>query len=582
MRDGKSLAGDIYIPDGTTGTVPAILVQTPYNKLNARLIYTGLTQNPLFQSNKFAWVWVDWRGFFGSTAAFVSQYPRGDDGYDLVQWISQQSWCNGNVGSWGPSALGTQQYKTLERQPPNLKASVPMVGNIADSYELAYPGGVYFENRNEFVQSYYYPTPIFKNNPLKNIVWQTLANAGNASGIATAPTPILIVAGWFDINIEINIRDFELLNRLVPSPNKPKMIIGPWSHENLGNPNQGGWSFPAAAFADSLQVIDFFSYYLTDNKTSDYPNTYPSVRYWRMGSEVFASTNSWPPATSTPTTFYLLDDATLSTTLSVQSTGSRFYTSDPTNPMKTKFGRILNETGFGLQGAGDLSDYLTRSDAIVYTTGNLPAPVTVDGNITLSLWVSIETVGVVDTDVHVRLLHHYPNGSAVGLVDGVRRLSLRNGYTTRQLLPNTHTTGPYLLEISMMPTSLTIPAGHALLVLLGSSNNNQFELNYQDGSNHITDSGASPLVGRIQIWANTTHASKIVLPIVYNSQSGSPNAQPAVPGVPSAQPALETRSGGIPSAGLNAPVSQASQQILRSLVWILCSLFLLIIIYNVV
>lgn len=145
MRDDNFLAGDLYLPLGSAlSSFPVILVQTPYNKNKYRCSYlNGWFYDPLFNNPNYAWVWVDWRGFYGSTAAAVSGYNRGFDGYDTVEWIAAQPWCSGSVGTWGASALGSQQFKTIVTMPPHLKASVPQVANIADSYEETYFGGTH-------------------------------------------------------------------------------------------------------------------------------------------------------------------------------------------------------------------------------------------------------------------------------------------------------------------------------------------------------------------------------------------------------------------------------------------------------
>jgi len=110
MRDGKFLAADVYVPSGCT-SCPTILIQTPYNRLAFRMgLPLGIGQN--LNSSNYNFVVVDWRGFYGSSAAIVAQPNRGQDGYDVIEWISDQSWSNQKVGTWGPSALGVIQYQT--------------------------------------------------------------------------------------------------------------------------------------------------------------------------------------------------------------------------------------------------------------------------------------------------------------------------------------------------------------------------------------------------------------------------------------------------------------------------------------
>ena len=112
MRDGKNLSADVFVPNGAS-TFSTILIQTPYNKNNFRNgLPLGYLQN--LNSSPYAWVVVDWRGFYGSSSALVSQPNRGQDGYDVIDWIVAQTWSNGKVGSWGPSALGGVQYNTMK------------------------------------------------------------------------------------------------------------------------------------------------------------------------------------------------------------------------------------------------------------------------------------------------------------------------------------------------------------------------------------------------------------------------------------------------------------------------------------
>ena len=45
---------------------------------------------------------------------------EGEDGYDTVEWIAEQPWCNGRVGTMGASYDGWQQWQTAAQRPPHL------------------------------------------------------------------------------------------------------------------------------------------------------------------------------------------------------------------------------------------------------------------------------------------------------------------------------------------------------------------------------------------------------------------------------------------------------------------------------
>lgn len=151
--------------------VGPILIQTPYQK---NWFHFGLplgvgTNQP---NSNYAFVVVDWRGFYGSAAALVPSPNRGEDGYDVVDWIAQQTWCDGNIGTWGPSALGKIQFETAKEQHPNHKCAVPLVAHPMTRYEDYYPGGVY---RTEYVEQLdalgYGLSTFVLGNQVKNFTW---------------------------------------------------------------------------------------------------------------------------------------------------------------------------------------------------------------------------------------------------------------------------------------------------------------------------------------------------------------------------------------------------------------------------
>ena len=70
------------------------------------------------------------------------------DGYDTVEWIADQPWCDGNVGMWGLSGSAVLAYAAAITAPPHLKA-VAAYMSPADFYlDQWFPGGVFrYEDR---------------------------------------------------------------------------------------------------------------------------------------------------------------------------------------------------------------------------------------------------------------------------------------------------------------------------------------------------------------------------------------------------------------------------------------------------
>ncbi len=155
MRDGIRLAVDIYRPHAQ-GRFPALVSWSWYGKDSEKL-----PTNPKFRPSDYLrgtgghecgeqWYFVprgyvqvipDIRGIGRSDGEMTMDW--GKDGYDLIEWIAEQPWCNGNVGMIGMSAFAMSQYIIAAEQPPHLKAIFPFEG-LTDYYrQFYYHGGIF-------------------------------------------------------------------------------------------------------------------------------------------------------------------------------------------------------------------------------------------------------------------------------------------------------------------------------------------------------------------------------------------------------------------------------------------------------
>ncbi|HLF65850.1 MAG TPA: CocE/NonD family hydrolase, partial [Saprospiraceae bacterium] len=199
MRDGNSVAADLYLPSAQ-GQYPVVLIQTPYNK-NLFRIGLPLNVGQNISSSPFAFVVLDWRCFYASTTACNPVASRGEDGYDAVEWIATQSWSDGKVGTWGPSALGNIQFMTARERPPHLVCAVPMVSSPQFRYAQYYPGGVVLPEYLETLGSLFGDAfALVGQNPYYNFIWQfTESSTFYPDEI---DIPMLHIGGWFDHNTE--------------------------------------------------------------------------------------------------------------------------------------------------------------------------------------------------------------------------------------------------------------------------------------------------------------------------------------------------------------------------------------------
>jgi len=155
MRDGVRLCVDIYYPDGQ-GKFPALLAVSPYGKelqglpdpLRPYDIHHGAGgveagKTEFWVSRGYAHVVADTRGSGYSEGEYCFYGKKEqEDGYDLVEWIAKQPWCNGNVGMIGMSYFAIMQYHIAAQNPPHLKAIAPCEG-LTDRYrQSCYHGGI--------------------------------------------------------------------------------------------------------------------------------------------------------------------------------------------------------------------------------------------------------------------------------------------------------------------------------------------------------------------------------------------------------------------------------------------------------
>jgi putative CocE/NonD family hydrolase len=129
MRDGVELATDLWVPETTPA--PTLLVRLPYSKDLPALLGYGLVPNlfALVEAG-YAVVYQDCRGTFRSAGEFTPMLNEPDDGADTIGWLLEQPWCDGNIGTYGPSYLGFVQWASggSTSSPPTPRGRSPSSG----------------------------------------------------------------------------------------------------------------------------------------------------------------------------------------------------------------------------------------------------------------------------------------------------------------------------------------------------------------------------------------------------------------------------------------------------------------------
>ena len=143
LRCGINLYAKIWMPLNQDTPLPALLEYLPYRRRDGTALRDE-NRYEYFLKNGFIGVRVDIRGNGDSEGIMHDEYTEEElnDGYEVIEWIAKQQWCNGNVGMMGISWGGFNALQVAALQPPSLKAIIA-VSATDDRYadDIHYKGG---------------------------------------------------------------------------------------------------------------------------------------------------------------------------------------------------------------------------------------------------------------------------------------------------------------------------------------------------------------------------------------------------------------------------------------------------------
>ncbi len=535
MRDGVELALDLLRPD-LPGPLPVVLYRTPYDKVRSR---TGRSKLPgLLAEHGYIVAFNDCRGRFNSAGVFRPYFDEADDGYDTVEWIASQEWCDGNVGMAGGSYIGETQWYAASRRPPHLKAVVPLCagpGSLWQNEPIF--GGCFQLPMAEWMlgmglrswqvrdmsslwtrqQDYYEALPLatlpawagttsawwdeWMEHPVLDAFWQQ----GSYENFSEMDVAALNITGWWDSNSPGAPSNFTEM-RAGAASSRQKLIIGPWPHWVNYERQLNGLDFGDNAIIElDNYVVRFFDRWLKGirNGIEDEKPVYVFV----VGANEWWAADDWPLPGTEAVPFYfhshgngnsLKGDGGLSAE-PPESEPPDAYRYDPADPT-----RIL----WNMQ-EGPVDDRLAtiRDNCLCYTSEPLTEPLDVVGSVTCRLYASSSAL---DTDWHVRLVDVQPDGTARFLCKGALRARFHNSFDQPTLLEPGE---PTLFEFTMTPCGVRFLPGHMIRVEVTSSWFTQYDRNTNSGAeNFFTDSDL--IVADQQVYHQRDLASHVILPVI--------------------------------------------------------------------
>lgn len=519
MRDGVRLAADLYLPDPDPGEpLPVVMEYIPYRKDE---VAPGTRFYEYFPRHGYIVARVDIRGTGGSEGVNTDEYVLQEqlDGYDAIEWLATQPFCDGHVNQMGISYGGFTSLQVATHQPPHLTSIIPMYFTD-DRYtdDCHYRGGhlrKYYDvgHYGNFMIAYNALPPypewsggdwatiweehIERNEPylLKWLKHQTDGlywRHGSVRDVADRITcPVFMIGGWRDGYPNPPLRLYQALT----SPKK--VLIGPWNH---AVPDV---AIPGPRIDHLHEVVRWLDYWCKGRDTGimDEPAVVfymqhfepPVVDRLEAAGEWRAETG-WPPPGAGELTLHLATGGLLADELGDDGADTFEYVAT----VGVTGGLWSGGLQFGLPG----DQRPDEAFSLVYTSPPLEQDLHVAGRPRAVLHVS-STASVIG--FAVSLSDIAPDGTshlvAKGMLNATRRRSLTE---PEPLVPGE----VYEVEVEIDTTAWRFSRGHRIRLTVASADWPNVWPTPEPATNTVYRSGATP--------------SRLVLPTVPATGSATP------------------------------------------------------------
>jgi putative CocE/NonD family hydrolase len=497
---------------------------------------------------------VDVRGRGNSGGEFEPFVNEGKDGYEVVEWLAKQPYCNGKVTMWGGSYAGFDQWTVLKEFPPHLATIVPAAAahpgvdfpfqyNIFGPYDmqwLSFTSGV-TSNANLFGNGAFWTakaremymahlafqdydklvgntSTVFQKwmkHPIPEAYYDAMVP--NAEQYKRMSVPILTITGHYDGDQPGAFTFYKRHMQYGTAEAKAKhyLIIGPWDHAGTRTPKAevGGLKFGQASVLDLNKLhTEWYDWAMKGGAKPEFLKK--RVAYYLVGAEGWKYADSLESISNVTKTLYLgsngepgdvfrsgrLSEGKASSTA---ATDSWIY-----DPLDTRPGSAeSDDDGNSLTSQRSVLNLF--GEGAIYHSEIFAEATEIAGFPKLTLWLKMD---VPDTDLEADLYEILPDGGSVGLTSATMRTRYRESLREAKPVPMGKTE-KYVFD-NFTFFARQIAKGSRLRLVVRSINSPGTEKNYNSGGAVAAETGKDARTAHIALTHDTEYPSALELPVV--------------------------------------------------------------------
>jgi putative CocE/NonD family hydrolase len=546
LRDGVQLSAIVYTAKDHAAPSACIFTLTPYiaQSYHDRGVY--------FAAHGLPFLTVDVRGRGNSGGEFHPLIQEAKDGYDVVEWLAKQPYCNGKVAMWGGSYAGYDQWATAKERPAHLATILPMAA--------PYPGAD-FPYRNNITSPYLMQWLLFTSGHASQVnifgdhdFWASLwkqrfvrgepfnnlehifgggqptlhewvahpqvdayydAYVATPEQMRALDIPILTITGVYDTQQAGALAWYKSYMQAASPEQRERhfLIIGPWDHAGTRTPKSevGGVKFGPASLVDRPKLdIDWYGWTMAAGPKPDFLKKL--VAYYVMGEERWRYADSLEAVTAR-TASYFLDSATNAS--HVLASGSL----DPAGPGRGPPDHYVydpRDVSIAELETENVPNYLTDQRLIlasddkhlIYETRAFDKPTEISGFFKLTSFIAIDQP---DTDLEASVYEIDRNGQSILLTDDQVRARYRESQRTAKLVTTRHAQRYDFDHFTFV--SRRIADGSRLRLVIGPINSIYSEKNYNSGKLVSEETMADARAVTVTLLHDKVHPSALYVPM---------------------------------------------------------------------